>query len=92
MALAWTAHDPHATNLRLADLELVDNVRDALRAANRAGTPVQNFVAADDQGHVGWTLMGQVPIRANYDSTVPRPGAQRARGGLGGARQTNIRA
>ncbi len=71
LALAWTAHHPQATNLRMLDLETVTNVQEALLAANRAGTPVQNFMAVDDQGHIGWTLMGQVPIRANYDSTMP---------------------
>ncbi|HKE95021.1 MAG TPA: penicillin acylase family protein [Povalibacter sp.] len=71
LALAWTAHQPEATNVRLVDLELAANVQDALLIANRAGAPVQNFVAADDQGHIGWSLLGQVPVRANYDSTLP---------------------
>jgi penicillin amidase len=71
LALAWTAQEPRATNLRMRDLELATTVNDALSIANRAGIPVQNFVAADAAGHIGWTLMGQVPLRANYDSTLP---------------------
>ncbi len=47
------------------------NVDDALRVANRAGAPVQNVLVADADGRIGWSLMGQVPVRANYDSTMP---------------------
>ena len=43
LALAWTAHDPRATNLRMLDFETATNVEEALAAANRAGGPVQNF-------------------------------------------------
>jgi penicillin amidase len=71
LALAWTAHRPEATNFRMLDLETVDNLDDALLVANRAGVPVQNFIAVDASGRIGWTLMGQVPIRGNYDSTMP---------------------
>lgn len=71
LALAWTAHEPHATNVRMLDFETAGNVQELLLAANRAGAPVQNFVAADAQGHIGWTLMGQVPVRSNYDATMP---------------------
>jgi penicillin amidase len=71
LALAWTAHRPHATNLRMLDLETVSDVESALRIANHAGGPVQNFVAVDATGRIGWSLMGQVPIRSDYDSTLP---------------------
>jgi penicillin amidase len=71
LALAWTAHRAHATNLRMLDLEAASNVDAALLAANRAGGPVQNFVAVDAAGRIGWTVMGQVPVRGNYDSTLP---------------------
>ncbi|HMN45328.1 MAG TPA: penicillin acylase family protein [Povalibacter sp.] len=71
LALAWTAHDPRATNVRMLDFETAATVQEALLAANRSGAPVQNFLAVDRAGHIGWSLMGQVPIRANYDSTQP---------------------
>lgn len=71
LALAWTAHRAQATNMRMLDLETADNVEAALLAANRAGVPVQNFVAVDQSGRIGWSLMGQVPVRGNYDSTLP---------------------
>lgn len=71
LALAWTAHHPQATNIRMLDFETAANVEEMLLAANRAGAPVQNFIAVDDQGRIGWSLMGQVPVRAGYDSTLP---------------------
>jgi penicillin amidase len=71
LALAWTAHDPRATNVRMIELESAQNVEDALAAANRAGGPVQNILVADADGRIGWSLMGQVPVRANYESTLP---------------------
>ena len=71
LVLAWTAHDPRATNLHMLDFETATNVDDALLVANRAGGPVQNVVVADADGHIGWSLMGQIPVRATYDSTLP---------------------
>jgi len=71
LALAWTAHHPSATNLRMLDFETAKNVTELLDAANTAGGPVQNVVAADTAGDIGWSLMGRVPVRANYDSTQP---------------------
>ena len=71
LALAWTAHDPVATNLAMLDFETAANAEALLDAANRAGGPVQNVVAADAQGHIGWSLMGKMPVRTNYDSTGP---------------------
>ena len=64
LALAWTAHHARATNVRMLDFEGADSLEALLDAANRAGVPAQNFLAADRGGRIGWTLMGQVPVRA----------------------------
>lgn len=71
LALAWTAHDPRATNLHMLDFETATNVDEALAVANRSGGPVQNIVVADTTGRIAWSLMGQVPVRAPYDTTLP---------------------
>ncbi len=71
MALAWTAHHSIATNLRMLDFEATSSVSELLDAANRTGGPVQNVVAADMNGHIGWTLMEKLPVRTGYDSRVP---------------------
>lgn len=71
LALAWTAHHPTATNLRLLDFENARSVPELLHAANTAGAPVQNILAVDRNGSIGWSLFGRVPIRANYDPSQP---------------------
>ena len=72
LALRWTAHEPAATNLRWLQLETAGDVEAALALANIIGGPVQNFVCADAQGNIGWTLLGRIPERgAGYDPTVP---------------------
>lgn len=78
LALAWTAHHRSATNLRMIDFETARNVKELLDAANSAGGPVQNVLAADRDGVIGWSLLGRVPVRANYDAT--RPSSWRASG------------
>ncbi|MGA2083796.1 MAG: penicillin acylase family protein [Holophaga sp.] len=70
-ALRWTAHDPEALGFDAVGLETADTLDAALAAANRAGIPAQNFVAADDRGHIGWTIMGRIPRRVGFDGRVP---------------------
>jgi penicillin amidase len=83
LALAWTAHHPRASNLQILAFETATNVDEALQIANRAGTPVQNFLVADAAGRIGWSLMGQVPVRAGYDSTLPHSWHQPGSGWTG---------
>ena len=72
MALKWTAHEPEAVNLHWLALETAADVESALAIANTIGGPVQNFVAADGQGNIGWTLLGRMPVRgAGYSPGVP---------------------
>jgi penicillin amidase len=71
LALAWTAQHADATNLRQFLLESANSVEQALEIANTAGIPVQNFVVADAQGHIGWTPIGQIPKRSGFDGRLP---------------------
>jgi penicillin amidase len=71
LALAWTAHRADATNLELLSLERANSVDKALQIANSAGLPVQNFVVADSEGHIGWTLIGKLPQRVGIDGRLP---------------------
>ena len=72
LALAWTAQDPAATNLRWLQLEEVHECANALAVANTIGGPAQNFVCADAGGNIGWTLLGRMPLRGTgYDPGVP---------------------
>ncbi|SDD20463.1 penicillin acylase family protein [Aquimonas voraii] len=63
LALRWTAHRPGAIDLGMADLLRAADLEQALAVAQRSGTPVQNFVAGDRSGRIGWTLMGRIPQR-----------------------------
>ncbi len=71
LALAWTAHHPTATNMRMLDFEHARDVTELLDAANVGGVPVQNVLAADATGSIGWSVFGRVPVRANYDAAYP---------------------
>ncbi len=70
-ALHWMAHQPAATNHHIAYMERVRSVGEALSLANRIGAPPQNFVAADRDGHIGWTIMGLIPQRDGVDPLLP---------------------
>lgn len=83
LALAWTAHDPVATNFGMLAFEAASNSEALLDAANRAGGPVQNVVAVDAQGHIGWSLMGKIPVRTDYDPKMPASWRDSARGWTG---------
>lgn len=70
-AFEWTAQDPDAINLDLMSLEHTGTAAEALRAAPRFGMPGQNFMVADRDGHIGWTVAGKLPKRSTPDADVP---------------------
>jgi penicillin amidase len=67
----WVAHDPDGVNMGLLKIENAETLEDALRLANLSGSPAQNFVAADNQGRIAWTIMGRVPKRVGFDGRLP---------------------
>lgn len=78
LALAWTALTPTDTTM-----DTSVKVHDAREAADfpKHGasfvTPMQNFIFADDAGHIGLMLPGRVPLRAEDNDSlglVPEPG------------------
>jgi penicillin amidase len=72
IAWRWIAHDPGAVTLAGAlGLETAGTVRAALDVAHTAGMPDQNFVVGDRDGHIGWTIIGQVPRRVGLPDQVP---------------------
>jgi len=71
LAVRWLAHDSNAISLKQLDLESVVNVFDAVRIANDLGLPPQNFVAGDKDGNIAWTIAGHIPLRAEFDSSIP---------------------
>jgi len=71
LVLAWTAQRVPATNLVLGQFVHAKTVAQLLELANRAGSPVQNIVAGDAEGHIGWTLMGRIPRRGDHNPNLP---------------------
>jgi penicillin amidase len=79
-AIAWVAHHPEGLNLRLAAIEGVQTLTEALDVANRSGIPAQNLLAADSAGNIGWTIAGRIPRRAGFDGRLPTSWADGSRG------------
>ncbi len=74
LALRWTALEPmriFQAVLRLNRARDWDEFRTALADWN---TPPQNFVYADVDGHYGYALAGDVPIRVANHERLPVPG------------------
>lgn len=68
----WALAQPGGVNLAFMRLDGLDTVKQALALAAHAGIPAQNFLVADDQGHIGWTIAGRIPLRkAGCDYLVP---------------------
>jgi penicillin amidase len=73
IAWRWMAHDTNAVGMAgFLALERAGNVRQALDAAHLAALPDQNFVVGDRDGHIAWTVIGQVPRRIWLDDQLPQ--------------------
>ncbi len=73
-ALRWTGHTyaiPPSVLVRMAAATDFASFRAALRDW---GSPGQNVVYADVDGHIGYQCTGRFPVRRAGDGTVPVPG------------------
>ena len=77
-AVHWMGAQAEGTNLELGSMDEARNVQESMAVANRAGMPEQNFMTADADGHIAWTIAGRIPVRQGFDPLVPsywdRPG------------------
>ncbi len=76
LALRWTVYDPEV--LRIPTFE-VDSAKDwpsFLAALSQGGFPSQNVVYADDQGHIGYHMVGSIPVRGAGLTSVPATAAE----------------
>lgn len=83
LAFAWTGHRPDAINVGILDLETAKNIDEAIAIAHRAGIPPQNFVVADADGRIAWTVIGKIPKRIGIDGEIPTSWADGTRGWAG---------
>lgn len=71
VAVSWIAHDPACMNMNLIKFETVKNVDQALQVAKEVRVPVLNFMVADKEGHIGWTLIGGILERSGFEGNTP---------------------
>jgi penicillin amidase len=79
-ALRWVAHDGDRLGAASRALEDAQTVDEAFNAVNGLGAPGQNFVVADEGGHIGWTLYGAIPRRVGLNGRLPTSWADGSRG------------
>jgi penicillin amidase len=77
-ALAWTALAADDTSFEaVLGINRAQNAAEVKTAGKSFVTPMQNFVYADDAGHIGLMLPGRVPLRSEKNDSwglVPAPG------------------
>lgn len=75
-ALRWTALDPKAIEFEaFYYINRARNWNEFRAALNRYAGPTQNFVYADQGGHIGYYGAGRIPIRKSGDGSTPYDGA-----------------
>jgi len=74
LALRWVAHDPGDIVVGVLMMNRASDWAEFQEALRHWPVPSQNFVYADVDGHTGYIMPGQVPIRAQGDGLLPVPG------------------
>ena len=90
VAIHWVALDAEAANFNLFDLEQGETLEQAVKIVNSSGGPQLNFLLADDQGRIAWTLMGKIPKRFGNDGLVSRSWADGSVGWNGYVEPENL--
>ncbi len=63
LALKWVLFDPAASQVPFFDIDSAQNWDEFRRAFSRFGSPGQNVVYGDVDGHIGYQATGLVPLR-----------------------------
>ncbi len=74
LALRWTSLQPDTTFHALSAMNRARSCLEFREALREWAGPVQNAVYADTDGNIGYSLPGNIPIRAKGDGRVPVPG------------------
>lgn len=74
LALQWTALTPGGAMEMLLQLQRASGWESFQRAFATLDAPSQNAVYADVDGHIGYLLVGRVPLRRRRASGLPVPG------------------
>jgi penicillin amidase len=74
LALRWTSLEPETMLHALWAMNRARTCLEFREALRDWSGPVQNTVYADTAGNIGYSLPGNIPIRARGDGRVPAPG------------------
>ncbi|GAB2754805.1 penicillin acylase family protein [Streptomyces bullii] len=75
VALRWTALQPGTTMDAVFAMDRAKDWSDFRAAAALFDVPSQNLIYADTRDHIGYTLPGKIPTRADgHDGSIPAPG------------------
>jgi penicillin G amidase len=74
LSLQWTALTPGRTMESLLRLQRAADWNGFRSACALMDAPSQNVVYADVEGHIGYVLMGRIPVRRRRPSGLPVPG------------------
>lgn len=59
----WAAYHPEAGNMKALMTERFASTSDFISESHKTNLPVQNYVLADANGDIGWTIAGFLPDR-----------------------------
>jgi penicillin amidase len=75
LALRWTAFDSDGFQIPILDLDRARNWEEFRSALARFPGPATNYVYADIAGNIGYQAVGRLPIRKDFDGSVPVDGS-----------------
>ncbi|MBC8164538.1 MAG: penicillin acylase family protein [Bryobacteraceae bacterium] len=75
LALRWTAAEPGLFHIPFVQIAMARNWEEFRAGLRRFSGPGQNFVYADVDGNIGYQATGALPVRRNFDGSVPIDGA-----------------
>ncbi|HEY1373518.1 MAG TPA: penicillin acylase family protein [Candidatus Binatia bacterium] len=78
LAFKWTAHAPSREMRVVYDVNRARDWNDFRAALSHQTAPSLNYVYADRDGNIGYSLAGAVPIRAHRPSYLPLDGGEPA--------------
>ncbi len=74
IALRWTAHDLSEDFRVIYGVNRARNWSEFLESISYQWSPTLNYVYADVEGNIGYSLAGKVPLRPHAPSLTPLPG------------------
>jgi penicillin amidase len=78
LAMKWTLYSPDGMTFPFFDVDTAQNWDEFTHAFSQFGSPAQNVVYADVDGHIGYHATGKIPLRVSGDGSAPLPGTDNA--------------